>query len=84
MAQGDGEPYDQDADGSLMDPTKVCDRAGPHVRTSPSYLSQVFCNRSTGHPGPCRNYDDKTFRVVAEWTENYDPAPRRRYEWNRG
>ena len=76
-----GEPYDQDADGSLVDATRVCDRAGPHVRTSPSYLTQVRCNRSFGHPGPCRAYDVHTFRVVAEWTEEHNPLPKRRVPW---
>jgi hypothetical protein len=58
-----------------MDASRPCEKPGPHVRTSPSYLKQVLCNRVTGHPGPHRCYDTRTFKVVAEWTVTYDPAP---------
>ena len=62
------------------DPSKVCDAPGPMVRTSPSYLSQVNCNRARNHPSPHRHYDPQSFHVVAEWREQFDPnLPKKRW-----
>ena len=62
-----------------MDPRRPCEMPGPMVRTSPQYVSQVWCNRTAGHPGPHRNYDPQTFHVVAEWDTAHDPdQPKKR------
>lgn len=63
---------------------ETCLAAGPWVRTSPSYESQVFCNRTAGHQKldpenpQHRFYDARTFAVIAEWLESEVPDERKR------
>jgi hypothetical protein len=63
-----------------MGPKKLstCMVPGPWVRTSPSYESQVHCNRVQGHELPHRFYNGSTFAVIAEWEIAEEPADQTR------
>ena len=54
----------------------TCAAPGAWVRTSPSFESQVTCNRVSGHDGPHRLVNGATFAVIAEWDEISERAER--------
>lgn len=63
-----------------MNHARTCDTPGPWVRLSAAYERQVHCNRVGGHPGKHREYDPRTFAIVAEWEmpPEGEPDPRKR------
>lgn len=63
-----------------MNHARTCAKPGPWIRISSAWERQVWCNRVEGHEGAHREYDPRTFAVIAEWKhpQTGEPDPRKR------
>jgi hypothetical protein len=62
-----------------MNYERACNVTGPWTALSSAYERQVHCNRVQGHEGTKhREYDPRTFKVIAEWETPSEPDPRQR------
>lgn len=57
---------------------RTCESVGPWVKISPTYQTQLRCNRVAGHDGEHRHYDPRSFAVVASWDVSAVPDERKR------
>jgi hypothetical protein len=62
----------------MMDYSRTCDSVGPWVKISPTYQTQLRCNRVLGHDDEHQHRDRQSFAIVASWTESAEPDERKR------